>query len=72
VLSPLLFNFALEYATRKVQENQAGLKLNAPHQFLAYADDVNLPGDTIDTTNKNIETLTYGSKEIGLEINREN
>jgi hypothetical protein len=44
-LSPLLFNFALEYAIRKVQENQVGLKLIGTHQILAYTDDVNLLGD---------------------------
>jgi hypothetical protein len=56
-LSPLPFNFALEYAIRKVQENQVELKLNGTHQFLAYADDVNLLGDNLDTIMKNTETL---------------
>jgi hypothetical protein len=67
-LSPLLFNFALEYAIRKVQEIQVGLKLNGKHQHLAYTNDVNLLGDKIDTVKKNTETVSDASKEVGLEI----
>jgi hypothetical protein len=60
----VLFNFALEYSIRKVKENQAGLKLNGTHQLLAYADDVDLLGDNIDTINKNTQTLIDASKEV--------
>jgi hypothetical protein len=48
-----------------------GLKLNGTHQLLAYADDVNLLADSINTIKKNTETLIDASKEVGPEINIE-
>jgi hypothetical protein len=71
VLLPLLFNLALEYAIRKVQENQVGLKLNGTRLLLVYADDMNLLDDNIDTIKKNTHTLIDASKEVCLEVNTE-
>jgi hypothetical protein len=48
-LLPLPFNSALEYAIRKIQENQVGMKLNDTHHLLINADDVNLLEDNINT-----------------------
>ena len=54
-LSLLLFNFALQNDTRKVQETNLGLDMNGTHQLLAYADDVNLLCYDIRTIERNAD-----------------
>ena len=56
-LSPMFFNFALEYAIRMVQVNRDGLKLNGTHQLLAYADYVNILAGSLRTLKENTEAL---------------
>jgi hypothetical protein len=41
------------------------------HELLAYADDVNLLGNNMDTINKSTRTLIDASKDVGLEVNIE-
>jgi hypothetical protein len=66
-LSPILFNFALEYAITWIQAKPEGLKLNATYHFLVYVDDVNILCGIIQPVNKNIEGLVVASKGIGIE-----
>jgi len=63
-LSPLLFNFALQYAIKRVQVNQDSLKLNGTYQLLVYADYVNILGESIHIIKKNTHALVVASKVL--------
>jgi len=64
----LFFNFSFEYAIKRVQVNQDGLKLNGTHQVLAYADDVNILGESVYTIKKKAEALVVAVKVIRMEV----
>ena len=68
-LSPLLYNFALQYAIRRVQVIQDGLKLNDTHQLLVYADVV-IGWRHIYYKDKH-RTSVLTSKETKLAVNAE-
>jgi hypothetical protein len=63
---PLLFDFVLEYAIRKVQENQVGRKLNVAHLLVMCANDIYLLGYNGNTTKKNTKALIDASNEVSL------
>jgi len=69
VLSSLLFKYVLEYAIRRPQVKQVGWKLNASHQFLVYADYINILVGSVTTIKENAEALVVASKAIGVEVN---
>ena len=68
-ISLLLFKFALDYAIRRVQVNQDGLKLNGAQQLLVYSEEVKILGGSVNTPKKNTAASLVGNKEIGLDVN---
>ena len=73
-LSPLLFNFALEYAIRRVQVNQDGLKWYPPASGLCLVglrtyQHPGILGGCVHSVKKNAEALVVASKENGPEVN---
>jgi hypothetical protein len=67
-LSPLIFRFALEYAIRRVQSNQKGIKLNGKHQLHFYAA-ADVDKRLKHTSYKENHRASMFAIEIRLEIN---
>jgi phosphoribosylformylglycinamidine (FGAM) synthase-like amidotransferase family enzyme len=63
------FNFASEYAIRKVQENQEGLELNGIGQLPVYIDAVITLDGNINTIMKHTENVLDASNWVGMEVN---
>jgi hypothetical protein len=61
--------FGIRHSEGSREPGRAEIKWDTP--VLAYADDVNIVGENIDTIKKNTEALLDASKEVGLEVNPE-
>jgi hypothetical protein len=62
----LLFNFALEYSIREVQDNKEELELNGTRSFLSS---LILTWAKTNIINENAEALLDASEEGGTEVN---
>jgi hypothetical protein len=62
-LSPLLFNFSLEYTIRNVQENKDEFEFSGTHLLLIYIENVNLLDDYIITST---DAIGFLDMAIGL------
>ena len=50
------------------KKTELGLELNGKHQLLAYADDVNMLGENLQTVREHVEIFIKAIKDIGLEV----
>jgi len=65
----LLFNLALEYALRKVQVDQEGLKLSGTHHLLVWPDKFDMLGGSVHALKNDSVAVVVASKASGLEVN---
>jgi hypothetical protein len=61
-LSPLLFNFAIQYANKRSKVKHEGLKLNAARQLWVYANDIYLLGRNINAIKRNESVLNVSKR----------
>jgi hypothetical protein len=54
-----------------VQENQRGLELKGTRQLLAYADDVNILNENLNTITRKTNALFAARREVGREVTTE-
>ncbi|PSN32180.1 hypothetical protein C0J52_25700 [Blattella germanica] len=64
-LSPLLFNFILQYAL----EDKQGVQLSGIHKLLVYADDIVLLGHSEKILKDNMHIVRSNTRKLGLEQN---
>jgi hypothetical protein len=67
----IALQFCLRICHQESPRKSVSLELNGTRQLLVYADDINLLGDSMNTTKEKTEILLETSKDVGLEINTE-
>lgn len=72
VLSPLLFNFAVENAITHFQANQERYKTNGTYHLLINAHDVNLLGKNVCYRKENTAALSVTDKDTAYDQMRRN
>jgi hypothetical protein len=67
-LTPLLFNLDLDYAIKKVEVNQVGMKLNGIYLYLVHVDNVNILGESVQTIKK--KKRSHNTKHVHVPLSQ--
>lgn len=61
----------LEYAIRRVQAGEGGVKFNGSRHLLIHADGVNLLGESVHVIKRDTEASLVAIRKMGLEVGAE-